>query len=102
MDFDIFFSWIAPQKHTLLYWHAPGVNISQNSPFFQRGKVASFGWSREEFLICHHIILINSGVNSLKVARIKLVSQTNLPWSTTHGSLFYIFKVSGNNSEEWP
>ena len=66
--------------------------------FFNGEKFASFRWSREEFPICHQIILIDSGENALKVVRLKLVSHTNLPWSTSHGSLFYIFKFSGNNN----
>jgi hypothetical protein len=82
-----------------MFANTAGVNISQNSPFFQRGKVTTFGLSREEFPICHHIILINRAENSLKVVRMKLVSQTNLPWSISHGSLFYIFKFSGNINE---
>ena len=37
--------------------------------FFNGEKFASFGWSREEFTICHHIIFINRGETHLNLLK---------------------------------
>jgi hypothetical protein len=58
-------------------------------PFFCSGeKFPSHGWFGEEFPICYCIHLLDSGDNSLKVVRIKLVSHAYLPWANALLSLF--------------
>ena len=55
---------------------AAGVNISQNSPFFQRGKVSMFWRTREEFVHFER----THALSRMKNILINILREANLPW----------------------